>query len=124
MDVLLGLEDAHLMAAIESRSGGDFEPIASRTRPRWIVRGVIGIDVASSAGTHTAFVTHAESKIYPDLDRAIKHFCDTDTFGSEQKDSCVSPENQCAITVLPVEKEMFGANLFLGNAVGIVSYNP
>jgi hypothetical protein len=41
VDVLVGLDHAHLLAVQESRVGEEMEPIASKTKLGWIVRGVV-----------------------------------------------------------------------------------
>ena len=42
MDVLIGLDHAHLMVPLESRVAGPDAPIASRSALGWMVRGVVG----------------------------------------------------------------------------------
>ncbi|XP_057366947.1 uncharacterized protein LOC130687793 [Daphnia carinata] len=44
VDVLIGMDYGHLLAVLESRYGGESEPIASRTRLGWILRRVIDRD--------------------------------------------------------------------------------
>lgn len=44
VDILLGLHPTYLSAAIESRIGGDDEPVAFKTRLGWFVRDVMGLD--------------------------------------------------------------------------------
>ena len=58
----------------------------------WIVRGVIGKDVA--------YTNHAIQHAYPDLDIAVKRLYDTEFFGTEYQIDCVSPENRRAINML------------------------
>lgn len=87
------------MAVLESRLGADFEPIASRTRLGWVVRGVVGADVNPLVSTHTAFLAHA-GQATTELDVAFRRFCDTEAFGSEHKASCVPLQHQQAIDEL------------------------
>ena len=100
VDILLGLDHSHLMAVIESRYGGEFEPIASRTRLGWVVRGVIGSDVGTRPHTHIAQTNHAIQQAYPDLDIAVKRLYDTESFGTEYQTDCLSAENQRAVRML------------------------
>lgn len=55
VDILIGLDYAHLLALIECRGGKDFEPVAPRNRLSWLVRGVIGKDkkISSARPNHT-----------------------------------------------------------------------
>ena len=44
VDVLIGLDNSHLIVALESRVAGPHAPTASRTALGWVARGVIGKD--------------------------------------------------------------------------------
>ena len=90
VDLLLGLDHSHLMAVLESHHGAEFEPIASRTRLGWVVRGVVGVDVSPDARTHAAFVAHAVGQTSSGLDATFKRFGDTEAFGSEHQTPCIS----------------------------------
>lgn len=103
LDVLLGLDHSHFMAVNESRYDGDFEPIASKTRLEWVVRGVIGADVGTRPRTRLAHTNSAIQQAYPDLDIAVKRLYDTESFGTEYQIECLSPENQRAVNILVKE---------------------
>ena len=61
VDILLGLNHAYLMAVLESRCGGENDPIASKTKLGWIARGFIGeaIDPAATQSSADDTVTSA-----------------------------------------------------------------
>ena len=63
-------------------------PIASRTRLGWIVRGVIGVDDAVPSARILAALAICYN--YDELASQVKRFCDTDAFGSEHKEKCIS----------------------------------
>ena len=98
VDILLGLDYAHLVAVIESRVGVAGEPIASRTPLGWIVRGVFGGDLnPSTARVHK---TNATAEIGPQLLSEMRRFCDTESFGTEYQKDAMSPSDQAAVKML------------------------
>ena len=98
VDVLLGLDYAYLMAVLESRVGSAGEPIASRTRLGWIVRGVIGIDTRpSAAAIHCA---HSTTDVGPQLLAEMRRFCDTESFGTEYQKDALSQSDRAAVEML------------------------
>lgn len=81
IDILLGLDYAHLSAALE-RLGGEFEPVASRSRLGLMVRGVIGLDERiKTAKMHSAFAITQVGDASRILARAEKGFCKQPTVG-------------------------------------------
>ena len=73
VDILLGLDYAHLSIAIESRFGG--EPVAARTRLGWVVRGVTGVDAkVKTVGKHSAFCSAAKGDAIGELTAAVRGF--------------------------------------------------
>ena len=97
IDILLGLDYAHLMAVMEARSGGDDEPIATRTRLGWVVRGVIECDPGPLAARIHAVFGAAEEDV---LAQAVRLFCDTENFGSEHTQAALSVEDRQAVEIL------------------------
>lgn len=100
VDVLLGLDHPHLMAVMEARKGKDYEPIASRTRLGWVVRGVVGKDTTIGAKVHLLFTSETANDVGPELIAAMRAFCDTESFGTEHQVDCMSPENRRALSLL------------------------
>ena len=97
IDILLGLDQAHLMTALETRTGRDDEPIASRTRLGWMVRGVLTSKSESiRARMHAVFSSTEDDS----LAGAIHRFCDSEDFGTEFKDGCLSADDRRAINLL------------------------
>ena len=78
------MDHAHLLAPLESRVGRRGEPIASRPRLGWIIRGVINGCIAVTA----------------DLVKEIRRFCDTEDFGTEFQSGCLSADNQRAMRIV------------------------
>ncbi|XP_057376361.1 uncharacterized protein LOC130697472 [Daphnia carinata] len=98
VDILLGIDQAHLMTAIESRIGQADEPTAIWTRLGWIVRGVIKNTYKSlMARTYAVFADIEGSDA---LAQQMRRFCDTEDFGTEHKIDCVSEIDKQAIDVL------------------------
>lgn len=97
VDVLIGLDQAHLMAVVEARVGGRDEPIASKTALGWIVRGVVNTERRPlRARIHTAFVSMEGEK----LESAVKQFCDTENFGTEHQVPAISVDERQAVDIL------------------------
>ncbi|XP_045034629.1 uncharacterized protein LOC116930576 [Daphnia magna] len=91
VDVLIGTDHLHLLAARESREGDDYEPIASRTRLGWIIRGVTNRETHALAVR--SFIISGRTQL-DQLTSEMRRFCDTEAFGTEFKQGCLSPDNQ------------------------------
>ncbi|XP_045030437.1 uncharacterized protein LOC123472631 [Daphnia magna] len=103
VDVLIGLDHAALITAIESRFGKDDEPTASKTRLGWTLQGAVeGSDGSSIARVHHV-ITDADINLQ--LVEQVRRFCDTESFGTEFKADCMSAANQKAVTKLESETE-------------------
>jgi hypothetical protein len=91
VDILVGLDHAHLVAVIESRVGAEKEPIASRTAFEWIVRGVVEgrVNVTSVRSCKISGCTSLAN-----LAMEMRRFCDTEDYGTEHQIGCVSSENK------------------------------
>lgn len=98
VDVLLGLDYAYLMAVLESRVGSAGEPIASKTRLGWIVRGIIGFDSRPSAAT--VHLAHSTTDFGPELIAEMRRFCDTESFGTEYEKEAMSQSDRAAVEML------------------------
>ncbi len=99
VDVLIGTDHLHLLAARESREGEDYEPIASRTRFGWIIRGVTNRDAHALAVR--SFIISGRTQL-DQLTSEMRRFCDKAS-GTEYKQGCLSPDNQ---RVMALVKEM------------------
>ena len=95
VDILIGGDHQHLIAALETRMGGPFQPVASRCALGWFVRGVVGLDVPAAAANVHLIMTDWAS-----LTEAVKGFCATESFGTEFKGAAMSEENQRAVQQL------------------------
>jgi hypothetical protein len=93
VDVLIGTDHLHLLAARESREGEDYEPIASRTRLGWIIQGVTDRDARALAVR--SFIISGRTQLDL-LTSEMRRFCDN-AFGTEYKQGCLSPDNQRAM---------------------------
>ena len=94
VEVLLGLDHAHLMIVEETRRSKDYKPIASKTRLGWVVRGVTG--ASRSFGN----VLHSWCEEENNLAASKRRFCEMDSFETEHQSECVSTENKLAIDTL------------------------
>ena len=94
VEVLLGLDHAHLMIVEETRRSKDYKPIASKTRLGWVVRGVTG------ASRSFGKVLHSLCEEEKDLAASMRRFCETDLFGTEHQSECVSTGNKLVIDTL------------------------
>ncbi|KAI9552585.1 hypothetical protein GHT06_020447 [Daphnia sinensis] len=97
VDILIGTDHLHLLAARESREGEDYEPIASRTRLGWIIRAVTNREAHALAVR--SFIISGRTQL-DQLTSEMRRFCDTGAFGTEFKQSCLSPDNQRAMTLV------------------------
>ena len=97
IDILLGLDYAHLMAVLEARNGEDDQPIATRTRLGWVVRGVIECDPGPLAARVHAVFGAAEEEVLAD---AVRRFCDTENFGTEHSTAALSVDDRQAVDIL------------------------
>ena len=106
VDILIGLDHAALITAIESRFGKDDEPSASKTRLGWTLQGAVeGSDRSSIARVHHV-ITDADINLQ--LVEQVRRFCDTESFGTEFKSECMSAANHRAVTKLGSETEKLG----------------
>ncbi|XP_057380669.1 uncharacterized protein LOC130703066 [Daphnia carinata] len=97
VDILIGTDHLHLLAARESREGEDYEPIASRTRLGWIIRGVTNGEAHALAVR--SFIIAGRTQL-DRLTSEMRRFCDTEAFGTEFKQGCLSPDNQRAMALV------------------------
>ncbi|KHJ40363.1 Tas retrotransposon peptidase A16 [Trichuris suis] len=79
--ILLGLDHADLMSAIESRQGDKDEPVAMNTALGWVARGVIGTGHSQLKARTNLAVRDADE----DLVHQFRQFCETEAFGTEGK---------------------------------------
>lgn len=102
VDILLGLDNAHLMIPREIRHGSHHQPIASRTRLGWMVRGKIdeGDQPLSRKLARLHHVSATTAELEQGLVDQLRRFCDTEAFGTEHQEECVSPENRTALETL------------------------
>ncbi|XP_045028849.1 uncharacterized protein LOC123471498 [Daphnia magna] len=99
VDILLGIDQAHLTTATESRIGRENEPTAIRTRLGWIVREVIGTTIRNlTVRMHAVFANIEEEGAA--LAKQMRRFCDTEDFGTEYNIDCVSETDRQAINIL------------------------
>lgn len=102
VDILLGMDNAHLMIPTEIRHGSPHQPIAFRTRLGWIVLGKI--DEGDHPLPRTLARLHHVSATMAEFEQGLvdqlRRFCDTEAFGTEHQEECVSPENRTALETL------------------------
>ncbi|KAI9551057.1 hypothetical protein GHT06_007663 [Daphnia sinensis] len=84
IDLLIGLDYAHLLVVSESRGEEAGQPIASHTKFGWIIRVVTGPESTQNPVRSFRAVE-------------LRRFCDTEEFGSEFQSGCVSPDNKRAL---------------------------
>lgn len=96
VDILIGTDYLHLLAAQETREGTECEPIASKTRLGWIVRGVTN---KSQHVTAIRSFTISGHTPLDNLSAEIRWFCDTEDFGTEYSKGCISSDDQRALTI-------------------------
>ncbi|XP_057378039.1 uncharacterized protein LOC130700052 [Daphnia carinata] len=100
IDILLGMDYGHLVATLESRVGREDEPVASRTRLGWIVRGVIGAE----SSVYTIRLHHVSSSTsLTEIANELRRFCDTENFGTEYQTAALSIDDQRAVKILEDE---------------------
>ncbi|XP_045035900.1 uncharacterized protein LOC116931615 [Daphnia magna] len=97
VDILIGNDYSHLIVALESRVGNDYEPTAIRSRLGWIIRGVVS-DGASVTAVRTHNVT--SSSQLEEIALQLRRFCDTENFGTESKTKGMSDDDRQAIAIL------------------------
>ena len=97
VDILIGNDYSHLIVALESRVGNDYEPTAIRSRLGWIIRGVV-----SDGASVTAVRTHTvnSSTQLEEIASELRRFCDTENFGTESKTKGMSDDDRQAIAIL------------------------
>lgn len=97
IDILLGLDNAELMSATESRSGEAGEPVAMNTALGWIARGVIGDGRNRSRARMNLSITTGDE----DLAAQFRRFCDTEAFGTEGRiPRKMAPEDELATQIV------------------------
>jgi len=100
IDILLVLDYAHLAAALETRVGAPFEPVASRTRLGWVARGAIGADVPASTVRVNLAISSPFEAVGPELAADLKQFCEMGEFGAEYKKGHTTPANKRAMEIV------------------------
>ena len=103
VDVLVGLNHATLIAAVESRIGADDEPTATKTRLGWTVQGVVGEQTGTKrvAALHATILrAFASTDVTPALLEQVRRFADTESFGTECQDPAISIEDKKAVEML------------------------
>ena len=96
IDILLGLDHAHLMLPTESRAGKPHEPCGIRTKLGWIVRGVIGGGRRLRTGRANLLVGQQDQQ----LDADFKRFCNAEDFGTMPETVQIAPEDQKAVELV------------------------
>ena len=100
VDLLIGMDYAHLLVVQESRGGRVGEPIASCTKLGWIVRGVTDTqDTRNSVRSYRI----VGNTLLEDLKIELRRFCDTEEFGTEFQAGCLTSDNKHALDL--VEKK-------------------
>ena len=97
VDILIGNDLSHLVAALESRVGGDYEPTATLNRFGWLIRGVVQdgtMVTAVRAHTITGSFQLAQ------LTEEMKNFCETENYGTEYQMAGRSIEERQAVSIL------------------------
>ena len=94
IDLLLGLDYAHLLVVSESRGGEAGQPIASHTKFGWIIRGVTGPETVQNPVRSFRAVS---TVLLEDIKVELRRFCDTEEFGTEFQSGCLSPDNKRAL---------------------------
>jgi len=95
IDVLLGANHAALMLPLETRCGKDHEPVASRSRLGWMVRGIIGLDVKPQSARVSMALSMLELEYGTELAAALNRL-----FGTEHEGKGVSVDNRRAMEIL------------------------
>ncbi|XP_057380651.2 uncharacterized protein LOC130703047 [Daphnia carinata] len=96
IDVLVGMDHAHLSMVQEGRGGKAGEPVASRTQLGWIIRGVTDTQDTLATVRSNRVISSTYSK---DLNTQLRRFCDTEEFGTEFQAGCLSPEDKRALAI-------------------------
>lgn len=94
VDLLIGMDYAHLLVVQESRGGKAGEPIASRTRLGWIIRGVTDTQDARSSARSCRIIGDIP---LDDLKMESRRFCDTEDLGTEFRSKCLTPDHECSL---------------------------
>lgn len=97
IDLLIGLDYAHLLVVSESRGGEVGQPIASHTKFGWIIRGVTGPESTQNPVRSFQAVS---TVLLEDVKVELRRFCDTEEFGTEFQSGCVSPDNKRALDLV------------------------
>ena len=96
VDILLGVDHADLMLATEYRMGVQNEPCAIKTNLGWVVRGIASQGNLREGKAH--LLQHEPKE--EDLNKALKKFFATETFGTERKEETLAPEDQRALDIV------------------------
>ncbi len=100
IDILLGLDHAHLLMPLEQRIGGDKEPYAIGTRLGWAVRGIIRPAVNKREARFNFLCTQPEDgQMETPLDAAFRQFCNAENNATEYQQDLVNPEDHLAIDI-------------------------
>jgi len=100
VDVLVNLNHATLIAAVESRIGADDE---IKTRLGWTVQGVVGEQTGTTrvAALHAIILSaFASTDVTSALLEQVRRFADTESFGTEYQDPAISIEDKKAVEML------------------------
>ncbi|XP_045032663.1 uncharacterized protein LOC123474519 [Daphnia magna] len=97
VDLLIGIDHIHLLGVKETREGKDYEPIASRTRLGWIIRGVTNKHTTVTA---VRACTISGRISLEDVAVEMRRFCDSENFGTESQARCLSPDDNRALSIV------------------------
>lgn len=95
VDILIGNDYSHLIMALESRVGNDYEPTAIRSRLGCIIRGVVKNGASVTVRTHTV----TSSTQLEEIALELRRFCDTENFRTESKTKRMSDNDRQAIAI-------------------------
>ena len=105
IDVLVGLNHATLITAVQSEIGADTEPTATKTRLGWTIQGIIDHHHDSvQAKCHRVFAT-PDVTIECQLVEQLRRFCDTESFGTEHQGEGMSAADRQAVEKLEQETQ-------------------
>ncbi len=103
VDILVGSDYLHRLITQETRMGKEYEPIATRTRLGWIVRGVSNKKSAISA---IRSFTISGRTLLDYLAAEMRNFCDTEDFRTELTKGCISHENQRVMVMVKKTRKL------------------
>jgi hypothetical protein len=97
VDIFIVRDLSHLVTAFESRVGGNYEPTATLNRFGWLVRGVVPDGIMVSA---VRARTVTGSFQFAQLTEEMKHFCETENYGTEYQLAGMSADENRAVLIL------------------------